>query len=484
MAHSADKITWDASNPGVSTRDVRAVLGIESDDYKNLCTSNVINKWAKYKPVRRNTTAYISYSTRKSLHFGLDIPYCTLYAQKNVMNERVHDIVYNNASDRGWNYLKPRGSVGDPYEFYRICDFQRSKDELTPSSTGDPTVNLQGYNHSAQKPFIVALSTQGLKTATDEDGKYYEINIQETQSIDFTFTNNVRADISLQELIDLDSPHGSGVAWRPVIQVFSGYIHLNSENYNDRLPWYERDKADVEVASYGAITTGSDSFSVSIPVNTEYFRQEKFINRNESFHLCTGIGCVNTDFTSWADDNTSLFIPPYTDEEFQNKEFPFYLRFKVVSHASKIQATGLKYHVTGLGWLDADGTPYFTVSSIADSEVRLTMTVEKSAQSVDFVAENGEAQTSGAVPMNIYVEERLDGVLQSTIYLTPANSEGQTSQYINVPAGDSSERVTLYAKFNTPTGTSWHRDYYLFVRINGGTEEVAGQFSITKTQNA
>ena len=422
------------------------------------------------------------------MNFGLEIPYCT----NDILNAMVHYLLDEAETNDKWNYLRPRGDrtpQGGIEEFYRITDFCRNPQETTQAASaqqGDPTpVNLQGYNHMAKLPFQAFLNTAGISERYDISlgGTYYEVNMQVVNSLTIAFYNAVGDDLHLQDFIDLNRT--GDVLWRPVLQIFCGYINLNSDNPQDRLPWYQRDNLgsyDSEVAG-GAITSDPNgSWSVTIDLTDSKFTP--FINVNEMFHLCVGVGCVNPSFTSWKDNNESLFILPYTDQQFEDVDFPFYYRFKLVSYmARKLNVTAMQYYRDGLvRWDNAGGTPpYFEIEYNATGALRLTMTITKlETQSVDFVGENGSAQTSGAVAMKVQAREWITGnTSETTLWLTPANSSWQTAQYINVPTGSPSETTTLYATLNVNTiPIGGYGEYHLYANTGGTNWDNIGYFSI------
>lgn len=102
----------------ISTTLVGNAIGLASRDVGVLCSSSLINKWSKNKPVRYNTTSPITDSQRKEVNYGLDIKQYTAAELNN-------NTIYS------WNYLRPRG--GNYNEYYRLGDFR-------------------GYNHQSTEP--------------------------------------------------------------------------------------------------------------------------------------------------------------------------------------------------------------------------------------------------------------------------------------------------------------------------------------------
>lgn len=460
MSYSGGKI-----EPPVNQDDVQRALGIAVDgDWQAMCTSNNINWWARYKPVRVNVIPAINYQHRKNVDFGLKVPYCTL----DIMNEKVHNILYNLTTDDGWEYLKPRGDrtpQGGIHEFYRITDFCRNPNDDTDPYYGTPYA--KGYNHNAHLPFTVFLNSAGVTEMHDSDGTYYEVNMQvATNGMVFTFYNSVGDDLHLQDFIDLNRT--GTVLWRPVLQLFRGF---------DATAWYNKSQPDAQYAG-GAITADQTAtWSVELPLTS--------LVQNQFYHLCVGVGCVNTDFTQWKDNNNSLFIAPYTQEQFDDDKLPFYFRFKVVDHADRrLNVTGLQFNRYGTSWVDAGGTaPYFNITKaqMYGDMIGLTLTITRSAQAVDFIGENG-TPTTGYDPLKIQAREMIAGQGGETIrYLSPSTGPTNwgSAQYIHVPAGTDTQLTTLYATLyigNIPA--NGYGEYHLYSTTNGTTFVNIGSFSI------
>lgn len=477
MSYSNNRITAP-----VNQHDVQQALGINSPHWKVLCTSNNINKWARYKPVRSlsKITRPITFAERKAVNFGLDVPYCNTYPSTgwvaDVMNKMVFDII-----DRayvGWNYLKPGGNN----EPYRITDYVRNPHETTPSSAGDPTpVNLQGYNHGAHFPFSAFLDMIGFTEKTDSDGVYYEINYNVTQVLKITFFNSGGDDLHLQDFITIED-FGNNRAWRPVLQVFNGYINLTSSNPDDRLPWYERDNLgtyDMEAAGGDITTNPSDTWSVTIDLSDSKFTS--FINKNVFFHMCVGVGCVNPDFSSWKNgaqgEENALFVIPYTENQINNSEYPFYFRFKVVRDAARtLEIIQLQYNQQNHGWTIAGGTaPYFEIYSNAYQLARLTFTLtEIAGQPLDFVGENG-SQSATNTQLKIRMIERITGQMgQAYKYLTPCSDSWAVQDYVTIPGNNTGDIVQLYAHFYIGNGDpvipiGQYAEYQIEISTDGGT---------------
>ena len=495
MAYSNNQITGP-----VNQYDVQRALGISSPHWNELCTSENINKWARYKPIRTLTKRVnnVTFSIRKGVNWGLDIPFCNTSVSQgwraDMMNKMVWAILERDYT--GWEYLRPRGDrtpQGGVEEFFRITDYCRNPNETTPDANGDPTpIGLQGYNHMAAIPFSAFINMAGATEHSDADGVYYEINIQVIQQIMVTFTNSGGDDLHLQDFIDLDASYGNNIAWRPVVQVFCGYIHLNSNDDNDREPWYERDNLgtnDSEMCG-GAITSNpQDSWSVSVDLSDPKFTP--FVGVNEFFHMCIGVGCVNPDFSSWKSGENALFIIPYTEDQLDNGEYPFYVRFKLVSYQSRrIYVTQLQFFQNQTTWVVASASGYvFTINSNASTLIRLTFTITKEEnQSLEFIGEHGTVESASNSPLKIQVREMINYV-ETIKYLTPQTDTWHTPQHNPVVGtGQTSETATLYADFymaNISVGQ--YAEYHIYAytgATEGGNEKYdnIGSFSIFKEQ--
>lgn len=140
-----------ANNGGIITApvrliaDVKTVLGETSNDLSALCKSSKINMWAKYKPIRYNSTSALTESQRAYRGYGVN---ATRYDvdSSSVRNTMLSDSASGNT---GWTYDKPRGGN----EPYRLGDFL-------------------GYNHNSICPFFLedASTTGTLKVSVGQVG--------------------------------------------------------------------------------------------------------------------------------------------------------------------------------------------------------------------------------------------------------------------------------------------------------------------------
>lgn len=107
----------------VNSDDVRAVVGVNSHNWKDLCTSPLINMWAKFKPERIGGYPDITLAQRKANNFGL--------RPGAVYNSKYSFIqaVGNDSFAPGWTYDRVTAT-----DWHRIDDFI-------------------GYDHNAMCPF-------------------------------------------------------------------------------------------------------------------------------------------------------------------------------------------------------------------------------------------------------------------------------------------------------------------------------------------
>lgn len=181
----------------VNTWDVAKVTRKGSGDVGTLCGSNqMINKFAKYKPVRLqnvidstviNGVQQLNTSTKQWLSTANwwrgDDGKCGL-------NVNVYDTEYKltQGFESDWGYLPPRGNSVTPKEPYRLIDFNY-------------------YNHNAQMPFRATI----MGDAYDEDGYpiFYITNNSSRQAVfcQYTFPQ----DDTAIKIEDLKSKDGKGI---------------------------------------------------------------------------------------------------------------------------------------------------------------------------------------------------------------------------------------------------------------------------------
>lgn len=104
----------------VGLYDVMVALGESKEDIGTLCTSDKINKWAKFKPYRINQPFDITDTQRKAINFGLTFP--AVYVAKATL-------IAGLKGNTKWGYDRPT-----EIDWQRITDFA-------------------GYDHDAKPPF-------------------------------------------------------------------------------------------------------------------------------------------------------------------------------------------------------------------------------------------------------------------------------------------------------------------------------------------
>lgn len=111
----------------VSIADVQTATGCHSkNDVGGLCTSDAINKWAKYKPVSRPVLRPLTEEERKGTggtgeYYGLQ---CTL--TQITISPELHNV--------GFEYIRPTGGISSPY---RLSDFDGYDHAAEPDPTGE-----------------------------------------------------------------------------------------------------------------------------------------------------------------------------------------------------------------------------------------------------------------------------------------------------------------------------------------------------------
>lgn len=135
MPYNSDKIiyvdTTASPQEGISIGDIQAVLGSSANDIGQLIANGLINKWAKYKPVKKagldfpnERNADFTWKTSATWWKAYD-GQCGLTFETfpslgtNTMstsNTFFHDLL---AGDLGWGYERPSGGIGQyPYRFF------------------------------------------------------------------------------------------------------------------------------------------------------------------------------------------------------------------------------------------------------------------------------------------------------------------------------------------------------------------------------
>ena len=270
MANQNGKITYP-----VNQYDVQYVLSINvGGDWGQMCTSAVINKWARFKPMNVAQVGPLTHSQIASdgLHFGLDVVRGGNWSEfKQKLGEYV-SLVYGSAQqasigDRGeWSegvkYVKPS-------THYRITDFVSEENQnLGYLHSAQPLPHWPDYMHTVQNPSvngIIGSQMSGLISGVDSQGRpYIDINdLPATQSLDDPShifnavntplsiagkTHNDYNSISILELVKtvMDT---NGVDWGVVLVDTSGFV--SDFNAVGQIPWSTWKNNQGECTLYG-----------------------------------------------------------------------------------------------------------------------------------------------------------------------------------------------------------------------------------------
>ena len=112
-------------NSNISVAMVKAELGAATNDVGRLCTHPNINKWSKWKPIRKAKVTGITFSDLQDAYFGLT---ALTHANSPMLLKQA---IENSGS--GLDYLKPLGGSSSPY---RLGDFRNYlHNALIPTGT-------------------------------------------------------------------------------------------------------------------------------------------------------------------------------------------------------------------------------------------------------------------------------------------------------------------------------------------------------------
>lgn len=107
-------------NDKISTSLVGNTIGSGSRDVGTLCTHPNINKWSKWKPVRRNNVTGITYTDLQAVNYGLVVPTSSTTPEEAITKE--------------YAYNRPRGGIFN--EMYRLGDFRNYNHEAISPTYG------------------------------------------------------------------------------------------------------------------------------------------------------------------------------------------------------------------------------------------------------------------------------------------------------------------------------------------------------------
>lgn len=453
----------------VSIRDLQQCFGLSSNDLGTLIQNASINMWARYKPQRFGVYRMMSHAERGAIQsdsregyskFGIKLPLCDIRA---VMNEIVYNLVYEGDLEEGWVYLRPRGDrtpQGGIKEYYRLTDFVRN-----PNDAEDTTnAALKGYNRDAALPVTCEVTTAGVERIDVQGvpGEVLQINISDSNTLNISFYNSGGNDLHLQDFIDLDYQLPSGYAWRPVVQIWEDTPTGSTAN-----KWYNKNTADLEISGDAITTTVGTIINLSIGLSTLISANK--LKLNTLYHMCIGIGACNKpaqgNSLTWQNvfvsGVPSLFVFPFSEQQYDDNIYPFYCPFKLVEHApSYISMTTLTYtRDGGINWITVNptGSSVFEVSNVSNDLFRLTFEITKNQNKIiEFLGEKGELADQSHLPLKIDARMSINGGTETSHYLIPRTSTWQNpSSNPTVSAGTGT--ATLYAQVyfdlsNVPAG--------------------------------
>lgn len=438
-----------------STRTSDVVTGKYTDPdtgtiYNNVQFSvyrNDINMYAKYKPIRFNSLAPISYQDRYNAHFGLDYP-MLLSGEKN-FKSMAHAILIGQPGNYGtWRYLMPRGVTSGYTEQFRLTDFVRKPDDAT-----DPGNNLYvGYRANAPLPFTSTIShIERLNKLTGTC--YYEVNVSDIPSIEFVAYSEPGADISLWDFIGMES-QSTSYPYRMVVEVYQGSDST----------WYNTQPKLRTVSN-----AMQDKYSVMhAQLDLRNFKP----NSGSQSTLYVVVGFQRTDdadtqqYTDGNEKQQKGFFAPWPDSVNNSREYPFYYKLLLSNFPTlNVGVTQLGYGSSGTFTLVAG--IWQTRYNYYGQQMFITLSVSnQSSNSYTFAGEHTDP-LPGTTKLEIGVFDRDNN---QTVVATPSNVSRQTVTTVSVPSGTTQQ--TIYAIANVfPSGTADYDDYHwysLYIRTAGG----------------
>jgi hypothetical protein len=403
----------------VSFADVNAALGTRHTDLGNLCKDDNIEKWAKYKPFRKNLVGLPSEADRRNARFGLNP---AILASGNLFNKIAWDCVcgvVKSANNLGglWEYLKPRGSTYN--EHYRLHDFV------------DVTNQTNGYKQDTSIPISVSV----FATNIIHNGDIYELNTSTSPILDVVLSAGGGANnIALWEFLQT-AYNTSGANWRLRVGVFVD---------NGFTPWYERSQ-ELNISRVSDVITFSGATS-AVTVGTSIDFSGLTVNTGTIYYVVVGIQRCDASGNASVDYLDSGFgiLPPWTDEQAADGNWPFLFKIKLVSYFDRKIKFGFDNQTIGWGT-----SSWFTYSasvfngSYTSGQMWLTCQVERNANTLYFVkstsTRSGNKINFGASSDNG----------QTIVELTPMQSRNPWTEApangVEIPSTSSSEQyTTLY----------------------------------------
>lgn len=225
MSHNNGKIAAPVSMPA----DVAAILNIPGTDLASVCTSQNINMWAKYKPVKYAEIGILTDAQRAYANYGIiNIPswglvqHGTVVAMMNfwLQSYKIED----NAPDCGlvtdyWGYQRPTGGAQSPY---RLTDFVKSttlgyyheaEPQIAPIE--NPTLEISpagqlsiDYKNGAQSDMTLKYSDLRLATGSQMSlaGYYFGVAlIRKADVSQSSATRYVKTEMTATDAVELGS---------------------------------------------------------------------------------------------------------------------------------------------------------------------------------------------------------------------------------------------------------------------------------------
>ena len=377
------------------------IPALDSDGSWTVADRGVINKWARFKSVRYQKESEITYSQRKSVYFGLQVPY--VRNDGAVLNSDVYNILQTPSyQDAGWVHDMPAGGAATPY---RLNDFVKKASDTLPAWAG----TLAGYNHNAPFPCTVSIMS-GVASMGDY---LYEVNLQAYSSLTFYFANATGSDLCLQDFCDF-TLEDSTKKWRPVLQMFYP---------TGGTPWYSMSSPSASAGGTAMSNDRTAALSVSISTTGRTL--------NQVYHVCLGIGCCNNDATQFPGTGSTdrLFIAPFDRSVRFIPQFYYKIRFvNYFTHAIKVVEVWYSDGSVFKQCTNSGGSQSFIAGNdiVTGGYLGVKMEITRTNLDAYFV----EANTTLSVTPKMYIRagEQIGSGTE-----TQRNLEPKTSNYVTNP---------------------------------------------------
>ena len=377
------------------------IPALDSNGSWTVADRGVINKWARFKSVRYQKESEITYSQRKSVYFGLQVPY--VRNDGAVLNSDVYNILQTPSyQDAGWVHDMPAGGAATPY---RLNDFVKKASDTLPAWAG----TLAGYTHNAPFPCTVSIMS-GVASMGDY---LYEVNLQAYSSLTFYFANATGSDLCLQDFCDF-TLEDSNKKWRPVLQMFYP---------TGGTPWYSMSSPSASAGGTAMSNDRTAALSVSISTTGRTL--------NQVYHVCLGIGCCNNDATQFPGTGSTdrLFIAPFDRSVRFISQFYYKIRFvNYFTHAIKVVEVWYSDGSVFKQCTNSGGSQSFIAGNdiVTGGYLGVKMEITRTNFDAYFV----EANTTLSVTPKMYIRagEQIGSGTE-----TQRNLEPKTSNYVTNP---------------------------------------------------